>query len=129
MKEIKVQVPWTKTLLDNFIEEGMLTEDEQFLMRTRCAGWSQIKQAEKLNISTSTVSNMVNKCKAKYDRLHEQFPERFPERRVSKVEEAMDEVENTPTDKSQLCRTCKYFNKNWKADELLNCMNNCEYTL
>lgn len=34
-KAVKRQVPWTKTLLDDFIEEGMLTEDEQFLMRTR----------------------------------------------------------------------------------------------
>lgn len=72
-------------------------------MRTRTAGWSQIKQAEKLNVSTSTVSNMVNKCKTKYDRLHEQFPERFPERRVSKVEDAMDIVKKYETLWRSIC--------------------------
>lgn len=99
------------------------------MIRTRTAGWSQIKQAEKLSVSTSTISNMVNRCKIKYDRLHEKFPDRFPPRCISKVEEAMDEVEYTPTDKSQLCKTCKYFDEHWTADELLNCMYDCKYTL
>ena len=34
-KEIKTQIPWTKLLLEDFIKEAMLTEDEEFVMRTR----------------------------------------------------------------------------------------------
>lgn len=131
MKEIKRQVPWTRALLESFIAEGMLTKDEEFVMRTRCSGWSQVKQSMSLNVSTSTVSNIIYKCKWKYDNLHQQFPDRFPERKVSKVEEAMDEVENTPSDKSQLCKTCKYRDNLdcMSAIELLECMENCHYTL
>ena len=39
------QVPWTKTLLEDFIAEGLLTEDEENIMRTRIAGWSIVKQS------------------------------------------------------------------------------------
>lgn len=130
-KEIKSQVPWTKTLLEDFIQEAMLTKDEEFVIRTRCSGWSQVKQAMKLNVSTSTVSNLIGSCKKKYDNLNKQFPDRFPERVTSKVEEAMDTSENTPSDKSQLCRTCKYRKdlEHMSAIELLECMDNCNYTL
>lgn len=131
MKEIKRQVPWTKSLLESFITEGMPTKDEEFVMRTRCSGWSQVKQSMSLNVSTSTISNIITKCKRKYDYLHQQFPDRFPERVTSKVEEAMDTGECTPSDKSQLCRTCKYRDKlkYMTAIELLDCMDNCHYTL
>lgn len=131
MKEIKNQVPWTKSLLDEFIKEAMLTEDEEFIMRTRCAGWSQVKQAMRLNVSTSTVSNIINKCKRKYDNLQKHYPDRFPIRKVSKVEEVMDTVENTPSDKSVLCRTCKHCKglDKMTALDLLECMDNCQYTL
>ena len=42
---MKHKVPWNRTLLEDFIKEGLLTEDEEFIMRTRLAGWSQVKQA------------------------------------------------------------------------------------
>lgn len=131
MKEIKNQVPWTKSLLEEFIQEAMLTKEEEFLMRTRCAGWSQVKQAMKLNVSTSTISNILVKCKQKYDNLQSQFPDKFPPRITSKVEEAMDTVADTPTDKSQLCRLCKYRKDldEMSAIELLDCMYDCHFTL
>ena len=34
------QVPWTKLLVDNFVEFAMLSEDEEFIMRTRVKGWT-----------------------------------------------------------------------------------------
>ena len=40
---MKHKVPWNRTLLEDFIKEGLLTEDEEFIMRTRLAGWSQVK--------------------------------------------------------------------------------------
>ena len=126
-KEIKTQIPWTKLLLEDFIKEAMLTEDEKFVMRTRCAGWSQVKQSLELNVSTSTISNIINRCKTKYDNLSRQFPNKFPVRTVSKVEEAMDAVERTPEDNANLCKMCSKFNEDISALELINCMNDCHY--
>ena len=132
MKELKRQVPWTKTLLEDFIQEAMLTKDEEFVMRTRCSGWSQVRQSMELNVSTSTISNIIYRCKQKYDYLCQQFPDRFPSRTISKVEDAMDTEVNTPSDKSQLCITCKYREKELEdmtALELLDCMSDCHYSL
>ena len=42
---MKTKVPWTKTMLDKFIEECLLTEDEERILRTRIAGWTIIKQS------------------------------------------------------------------------------------
>lgn len=30
---MKHKVPWNRTLLEDFIKEGLLTEDEEFIMR------------------------------------------------------------------------------------------------
>ena len=75
---MKHKVPWNRTLLEDFIKEGLLTEDEEFIMRTRLAGWSQVKQAIERSISTATVSNIVRRLKDKYNELSGQFPDRFP---------------------------------------------------
>ena len=42
---MKTKVPWTKTMLDKFIEECLLTEDEERILRTRIAGWTIVKQS------------------------------------------------------------------------------------
>ena len=125
---MKQQVPWTKTILEDFVKEGLLTEDEEFIMRTRVAGWSQVKQAMERNISNATVSNIVKRVKEKYDNLSKQFPDRFPERKVSKVEEMLDDTEHDYSFVGTYpCRTCHKNIDNMSASELLDCMNNCKY--
>lgn len=89
---MKHKVPWNRTLLEDFIKEGLLTEDEEFIMRTRLAGWSQVKQAMERNISTATVSNIVKKLKTRYNELSEQFPDRFPPIRQNDVEDMLEEM-------------------------------------
>ena len=42
---MKTKVPWTKTMLDKFIDECLLTEDEERILRTRIAGWTIVKQS------------------------------------------------------------------------------------
>ena len=42
---MKPKVPWTKTMLEKFIEEALLNEDEEKILRTRIAGWSIVKQS------------------------------------------------------------------------------------
>ena len=60
-------VIWTKTIVDEFIREAMLNEEEQRLLRMKAAGWSRTKQAQSLNVSTQTLDRMCNKLKVKYD--------------------------------------------------------------
>ena len=43
------EVIWTKIVLERFIEQANLSEDEEIVMRTRAAGWSRTKQAMELN--------------------------------------------------------------------------------
>lgn len=63
------QVPWTKVILEEFIEQALLTEDEEKIMRTRIAGWSRTKQANEFGMSISTIDKIIHKLKKKYDRI------------------------------------------------------------
>lgn len=60
-------VIWTKTIVDEFIQEAMLTPEEQRLLRMKVDGWSRVKQAQSLNVSTQTLDRMCNRLKVKYD--------------------------------------------------------------
>lgn len=84
------QVPWTKKLMEDFIEEGMLTDDEAFILRTRVKGWTVTKQAMELHKSESTVHKMIRKIKIKYDRVQKESPDRYPPRFRSAEELYMD---------------------------------------
>lgn len=63
------QVPWNKIILEEFINLAMLTKDEEIIMRTRIAGWSVSQQADKLNLSISTVNRIIQRLKIKYDEV------------------------------------------------------------
>ena len=125
---MKHKVPWNKTLLEDFISEGLLTEDEEFIMRTRLSGWSQVKQSMERNISTATVSNIVRRLKDKYNKLSEQFPDRFPPMKQNDVEDMLDDV---TCDKSIHhmfpCETCEHFMNRMTAKDLIECYENCKY--
>lgn len=84
------QVPWTKLLVDNFVEFAMLSEDEEFIMRTRVKGWTVTKQAMYLNKSESAVHAMIKTMKIKYDNVQKTYPDLFPERKFSIDEVYMD---------------------------------------
>lgn len=60
------KVPWTKTMLEKFIDEALLTEDEERVLRTRIAGWSIVKQSMEMGLSTATVSRIVKSIVKKY---------------------------------------------------------------
>lgn len=63
------QVPWNKIILEEFIGLAMLSKDEEIIMRTRIAGWSVSQQADKLNLSISTVNRIIQRLKIKYDEV------------------------------------------------------------
>ena len=63
------QVLFTREILDEFINESMLTEDEAFILITRIAGWSRQQQASELNVSVQSVDRIINRMKNKYDKV------------------------------------------------------------
>lgn len=83
------QVPWNKIILETFIEEALLTKDEEMIMRTRVAGWSRTKQAMELGMSISTVDKHIATLKKKYDNVQKYNP-LLPPRKASAEETWMD---------------------------------------
>ena len=83
------QVPWNKIIVETFVEEAMLTEEEEWILRTRVAGWSRTKQADKLRMSLSSVDRIIADLKRKYDKVQKYNP-LLPPRRASKEETWMD---------------------------------------
>lgn len=81
---------WSKTSLERFIEEALLTEEEEQIMRTRVAGWTIKKQAFEFNMSESKVSKIIARLKVKYDYIQKTDP-LFPPRIISTKEKYLDE--------------------------------------
>lgn len=68
------EVIWAKIVLERFIEQANLSEDEEIVIRTRAAGWSRIKQAMELNLSVSTIDRIISRLKRKYDEVQASDP-------------------------------------------------------
>ena len=83
------QVPWTKLIVEEFIREGMLSKDEEFIIRTRAKGYTITQQADVLNMSPDNVSKKIALLKRKYDEVAK-YDTLLPPRRVSKQERYMD---------------------------------------
>lgn len=80
---------WSKTTLERFIDQALLTNEEEQILRTRVAGWTIKQQAYKLQMSESKVSKIVARLKEKYDSI-QKYDTMLPPRKVSKNEEYMD---------------------------------------
>ena len=61
------KVPWNRVVLDEFVSLALLSEQEEKIIRTRAAGWSQIKQSMVLGISTATLTRRIQRLKEKYE--------------------------------------------------------------
>ena len=81
---MRLKVPWTKFMLEKFIEEALLTDEEERILRTRVAGWSITKQSMELGISPSTISRMIRNIRHKYVTLQTSAPDVFPALKPSK---------------------------------------------
>ena len=62
-------VLWTKKIIDTFIKEGMLTEEEKEILLLRVKGYTIAKTSELMNISDSKVNRIIRRLKIKYDNL------------------------------------------------------------
>lgn len=83
------EVPWNKIIVEHFIELAMLTEEEEWVLRTRVAGWTRTKQASELNMSISNVDKIIARLKQKYDNV-QHFDPLLPPRKSSPEEVWMD---------------------------------------
>lgn len=83
------QVPWNKIILEEFIDIGGLTKDEEMIIRTRVAGWSITEQSIKLNMSVSKVNYIIKRLKVKYD-ICQKYSLILPPRKKSAQETYMD---------------------------------------
>lgn len=63
------QVIWTKIVLEEFIKLGNLTKEEEMIIRTRCQGWTVLKQSRELHMSVSSVNRHIKHLKAVYDKV------------------------------------------------------------
>lgn len=84
------EVPWNKIIVETFVEDAMLTKEEEMVLRTRVAGWTRTKQARELNISIATLDRIIARLKVKYDNV-QKFNPILPPRRMSETERYLDE--------------------------------------
>lgn len=87
--EMAHQVPWNKVIVETFVEEAMLTKEEEMILRTRVAGWTRNKQASEFGMSVSTVDRIIARLKAKYDNV-QRYNVLLPPRRHSDEEVWLD---------------------------------------
>ena len=126
------KVPWTKTMLEKFIDEALLTEDEERVLRTRIAGWSIVKQSLEMGLSTSTISRIVKTINQKYLVLQPKFPDIFPPLKISKYEEALNA---TSAHEDALCThllgqfetQCGKDLRSMSIAEVIDCQKHCPY--
>lgn len=83
------EIQWNKLILETFIIEACLTKDEEWIMRTRVAGWTVSEQADYMGVSISTVNRYIKNLKIKYDSVSKYNP-LLPPRKKSSQEEYMD---------------------------------------
>lgn len=129
---MKTKVPWTKTMLDKFIDECLLTEDEERILRTRIAGWTIVKQSMEFGISTSSISRIIRELRRKYIQIQPKFPDIFPVIKMNIYELALD---STTLQEAAQCKhildefttSCGKDVRHMTADEIIVCQKNCPY--
>lgn len=83
------QVPWNKVILETFIEDAILTKEEEMIMRTRVAGWSRVRQSQEFGMSIATIDRIIRRLKVKYDNAQKYNPI-LPPRKFSVEETFLD---------------------------------------
>lgn len=60
------KVPWNRVIYKEFVSLAYLTQEEEKILQTRIAGWSQVQQSVELNVSLATLNRRINRIKEKY---------------------------------------------------------------
>ena len=61
----------TRSRLDEFINEAMLTPLDVEILQTRLKGWSRIQQSQHFNMSISAIDNHIKKIKESYENIYD----------------------------------------------------------
>ena len=124
-----LRVPWTKTKLEKFIDEGLLTKDEEQVLRTRIAGWSIIKQSEEMGLSTATISRIITNITKKYQAVQEIYPDIFPPLKVSKQKKVIHDelVKNCGHLVDGFTTQCGKDIREMSITEIIECQKNCPH--
>lgn len=73
---------WSKVILETFIEEALLTNEEEAVLRKRVKGCSRASIAMDLNMSVSNVDKVIARIRRKYDTASKYNP-LLPPRKLS----------------------------------------------
>lgn len=83
------QVPWNNTIVEEFVKCAMLSEVEEYIIRSRAYGTTITAQAEYLHMSVDNVNKIISRLKKKYDLVAKDNP-KLPPRKFSAKETYMD---------------------------------------
>lgn len=61
----------TKTRLDEFINEAMLSPLDVEILQTRLKGWSRVQQSQHFNMSIGAIDNHIKKIKESYENIYD----------------------------------------------------------
>ena len=61
----------TKSRLDEFINEAMLTPIDVEILQTRLKGWSRVQQSQHFNMSIGAIDNHIRKIKESYENIYD----------------------------------------------------------
>lgn len=64
--DIMDRVPWNRVYVEEFLRLAIVTPEDEKILRTRAAGWSQIRQCDACNISLATLNRRIKKLKNQY---------------------------------------------------------------
>lgn len=78
------EVVWTKAVVDAFVDEACLSEEEELIIRSRAKGWTRTKQSIKYNMSIRKIDYIIHALKIKYDEA-QKYSEILPKRNIKKT--------------------------------------------
>lgn len=71
------KVPWNRVIYNEFVSLTYLTPEEEEILQTRIAGWSQVKQCTAYNMSLATLNRKIKRMKDKYESV-QPYSEQLP---------------------------------------------------
>lgn len=84
------EVMWNKLIMEEFIREAVLSEEEELILRTRVKGWTRTKQSIELDMSLSTIDRIISRLKDKYDSVAKYDPVLPPRKTGKKIDEKFE---------------------------------------
>lgn len=84
------QVPWDNDIVNAFVKHALLSENEEYIIRSRVYNTPILAQADYLHMSPDNVNKIISKLKKKYDLVQKKHPDELPPRKFSAKELYMD---------------------------------------